>query len=76
MREMFERSESSIEVQRDKRFRRLSTKSLDRTKLDSAKTCVDCAQWIGRCLKGKIGKAASSIACESFELKKGVNKHG
>jgi hypothetical protein len=39
------------------------------------KTCGDCAQWAGRCLKGKWNMLCSSNACESFEPKKGVNKY-
>jgi len=39
------------------------------------KTCGDCAQWAGRCLKGKWNMLCSSNACENFEPKKGVNKY-
>lgn len=30
------------------------------------KRCFACGCWIGRCTKGKIGKIASTEACEEF----------
>lgn len=29
-------------------------------------TCVDCADWIGRCRQGKKNKVASDVACPGF----------
>ena len=40
----------------------------------TAKTCGNCHFWIGRCLKGKLNMLCCSLACESFELKKGGEK--
>lgn len=37
---------------------------------DSTKTCGDCAQWVGQCLKGKWDVLCNSTACEVFEAKK------
>jgi len=44
--------------------------------IDSTKTCGDCRFWVGRCTRGRWNMLCSSPACENFELKKGVNKHG
>jgi hypothetical protein len=30
-------------------------------------TCVMCKQWAGTCLKGRLGRVASSPSCERFE---------
>ena len=30
-------------------------------------TCIICNFWVGRCLKGRVGKLASSDTCESFQ---------
>lgn len=34
--------------------------------------CKGCEFWIGRCVKGKMGKTASTTACEFFNRKKEV----
>lgn len=35
-------------------------------------TCSECGHWAGRCLKNKVGKIASDVTCDSFELKNSV----
>jgi hypothetical protein len=32
--------------------------------------CVDCALWVGRCLKGRLGRIAWSEICQEFSPKK------
>ena len=33
------------------------------------KTCADCDNWVGRCLKGKINRIAADDKCELFTEK-------
>jgi hypothetical protein len=32
--------------------------------------CADCADWVGRCLKGKINRIAADTACFDFTEKR------
>ena len=43
------------------------TQNLEGKKRQNQATCIICRFWVGRCLKGRVGKIAASDACESFQ---------
>ena len=37
--------------------------------LKGERVCMDCKNWVGRCVKNRIGMTANTVGCEIFEPK-------
>ena len=37
--------------------------------LKGDRVCMDCKNWVGRCVKNRIGMTANTVGCEIFEPK-------